>query len=158
MQTIQKILKPIAGTAAALAILAMAGCMSTPDRSAGRVLDDKMITSKVKGALDDAPVYKFHDVKVATYKGVVQLSGFVDTPEQKQKASEIVKRVEWVSDVVNNISLKPKDQYPSATGKSSGERNTSVESSTTTTTPSSDRNSTYERSTTTTNRTTNPNP
>src|SRR3954462_15972311 len=146
MQTIQKILKPVAGVAAAFAILAMAGCMSTPDRSAGRVLDDKMIASKVKGALNDAKIYKFDDVKVATYKGVVQLSGFVDTPEQKQKASDIVKRGEWVSDVVNNISLKPKDQYPSATGKSSGERktlrdrNTSIDSTTTTTTPSSDRN------------------
>ena len=155
-----KIWKPIAGTAAALAILAMAGCMSTPDRSAGRVLDDKMISSKVKGALDDAPVYKFNDVKVATYKGVVQLSGFVDTEEQKQKASDIVKRVEWVTDVVNNISIKPRDQYPSATGRSSGERNTSTSTSTspstTTTTPSTDRNSSFDH--TSTNRTTNPNP
>jgi len=149
MQTIQKIFKPIAGTAAALAIFAMAGCMSSPDRSAGRVLDDKMISSKVKGALNDAPVYKFNDVKVATYKGVVQLSGFVDTEEQKQKASEIAKRVEWVGDVVNNITLKPKDQYPTATGRDTGERNRSSDS---TTAPSSDRSSTS------TNRTTNPNP
>ena len=149
MQTIQKIFKPIAGTAAALAIFAMAGCMSSPDRSAGRALDDKMISSKVKGALNDAPVYKFNDVKVATYKGVVQLSGFVDTEEQKQKASEIAKRVEWVGDVVNNITLKPKDQYPTATGRDTGERNRSSDS---TTAPSSDRSSTS------TNRTTNPNP
>src|SRR6266480_1616449 len=106
MQTIPKILKPVAGLAAALVILAMAGCMSTADRSSGRVLDDKMITSKVKGALNDARVYKFDDVKVVTYKGVVQWSGFVDTDEQKQKAGEISKRVEWVRDVMNNISLK----------------------------------------------------
>ena len=136
MQTIQKILKPVAGLAAALAIIATAGCMSTADRSSGRVLDDKMITSKVKGALNDARVYKFDDVKVATYKGVVQLSGFVDTEEQKQKAGEISKRVEWVRDVMNNISLKPRDEYPSPTGRSSGERN--VDTSThTTTAPSS---------------------
>src|SRR5947207_8583760 len=107
MQTIPKFVKPLAGAAAALAIFAMAGCMSTPDRSAGRVLDDKLIASKVKGALNDARVYKFDDVRVATYKGVVQLSGFVDTEEQKQKAGEIAKRVDWVRDVVNNISLKP---------------------------------------------------
>ena len=126
MQTIPKILKPVAGLAAALAIIATAGCMSTADRSSGRVLDDKMITSKVKGALNDAKIYKFDDVKVATYKGVVQLSGFVDTEEQKQKAGEIAKRVDWVRDIVNNISLKPRDEYPTPTGRSSGERNTST--------------------------------
>ena len=146
MQTTSKILKPVAGLAAALAIIALAGCMSTADRSSGRVLDDKMITSKVKGALNDARVYKFDDVKVYTYKGVVQLSGFVDTDEQKQKAGEISKRVEWVRDVVNNISLKPRDDYPSPTGRSSGERN--VETST------SPRGS--SDATTSTNRTTNP--
>ena len=64
MQTIPKILKPVAGVAAGFAILAMAGCISTPDRSAGRVLDDKMIASKVKGALNDAKIFKFDDVKV----------------------------------------------------------------------------------------------
>ncbi|SRR5258706_4089820 len=130
MQTIPKFLKPIAGAAAALAMLAMAGCMSTPDRSAGRVLDDKMIASKVKGALNDARVYKFDDVKVTAYKGVVQLSGFVDTPEQKDKAGEVAKRVDWVRDVVNNISLKPRDDYPTPTGRSSGERNTDRSTST----------------------------
>jgi len=145
MQTIPKILKPVAGAVAALAILAMAGCMSTPDRSAGRVLDDKMIASKVKGALNDAKIYKFDDVKVATYKGVVQLSGFVDTEEQKQKAGEIAKRVDWVRDVVNNISLKPRDDYPTPTGRSSGERNGTT-SSDATTAPSNQ----------STNRTTNP--
>jgi len=135
MQTIPKIWKPVAGVAAAFAILAMAGCISTPDRSAGRVLDDKMIASKVKGALNDAKIFKFDDVKVATYKGVVQLSGFVDTDEQKQKAGEIAKRVDWVRDVVNNISLKPHDEYPTPTGRSSGERNTSTSSDATTAPP-----------------------
>ena len=153
MQTIPKILKPVAGVAAAFALLAMAGCISTPDRSAGRVLDDKMIASKVKGALNDAKIFKFDDVKVATYKGVVQLSGFVDTDEQKQKAGEIAKRVDWVRDVVNNISLKPRDEYPTPTGRSSGERNTSTSIHTGTT--SSDA-TTASPSSYSTNRTTNP--
>jgi len=134
MQTIPKFLKPIAGAVAAFAILAMAGCMSTPDRSAGRVLDDKLIASKVKGALNDARIFKFDDVKVTTYKGVVQLSGFVDTPEQKDKAGDIAKRVDWVRDVVNNISLKPRDDYPTPTGRSSGERNIDRSTSTDATT------------------------
>ena len=138
MQTIPKFVKPLAGAAAALAIFAMAGCMSTPDRSAGRVLDDKLIASKVKGALNDARVYKFDDVKVTTYKGVVQLSGFVDTEEQKQKAGEIAKRVDWVRDVVNNISLKPSETYPTPTGRASGERTS--DSTTVRSSPSTDTN------------------
>ena len=119
-------LKVIVGATAALALFAVTGCVSTPDRSSGRVLDDKMISSKVKGELDRAPVYKFTDVKVNTYKGVVQLSGFVDSEEQKQKATEIARHVGWVRDIVNNISLKPKDDYPTATGRAAGERETSV--------------------------------
>src|SRR4029079_8868641 len=85
MDTKGKVFKTLAGASAAIAILGLSGCLRTPDRSAGRVLYDKMITSKVKGALDVSPVYKYDDVKVATYKGVVQLSGFVDTEDQRRK-------------------------------------------------------------------------
>jgi len=142
MQTKVKISKTLAGASAALAIIALSGCMSTPDRSAGRVLDDKMIASKVKSALNNTPVYKFDDVKVATYKGVVQLSGFVDTPEQKAKAGDVTKRVEWVRDVVNNISIKQHDDMLTPTGRGTGERSTDRSSSTDATTHSSP-NATY---------------
>ena len=124
MRTTSKTKKMIIGATAGLALFAVTGCVSIPDRSAGRVYDDKRISSKVKGALDDAAVYKFDDVKVNTYRGVVQLSGFVDTEEQKQKASEIAKHVGWVRDIVNSISLKPRDEYPTATGRAAGERET----------------------------------
>jgi hyperosmotically inducible protein len=169
----KKIFKTLAGAAAAIAILSITGCMSTPDRSAGRVLDDKMIASKVKSALNNTPVYKFDDVKVATYKGVVQLSGFVDTDEQKRKAEDVAKRVDWVRDVVNNISIKPHDEIPTPTGRSAGERNStdrttssdattrsstySTPSSTTTySTPSSSTTSTNSPSSRSTDRSTNP--
>src|SRR2546427_5381645 len=102
-----KTLKIMVGLCSALAMFALTGCISTADRSAGRVLDDKLISSKVKKELDGAPVYKFTDVKVNTYRGVVQLSGFVDTEEQKQKAGDIAEQVGWVREVMNNISLKP---------------------------------------------------
>ncbi|HLP76447.1 MAG TPA: BON domain-containing protein [Candidatus Paceibacterota bacterium] len=101
----------LTGTSAMLALTALTGCEMTGhhsgDRSAGRALDDKVITSKVEGELKDEPVYKFADVDVKTFAGVVQLSGFVDTDEQKQRAGELAQNVEGVARVVNNITLKP---------------------------------------------------
>jgi hyperosmotically inducible periplasmic protein len=93
------------------AIFALTGCEMlnnhSGDRTAGRALDDKTITSTVQHDLNREPVYKFGSVDVKTYDGVVQLSGFVDTQDQKQRAGEIAQRAEGVTQVVNNISLKP---------------------------------------------------
>ena len=75
-------------------------------RTAGEFIDDKVLVQKVKSALDDSAVYKFPDVKVNTYQGTVQLSGFVETQEQKQKAQEIARTVRGVYNVQNNITLK----------------------------------------------------
>jgi hyperosmotically inducible protein len=75
-------------------------------RSAGRYIDDKVLVTKVKGALGDSAVYKFPDVKVNTYNGTVQLTGFVDTMEQKRKAEEIARNVQGVAAVQNQIALK----------------------------------------------------
>jgi len=75
-------------------------------RTAGRYLDDKVLVQKVKSALDDSEVYKFPDVKVNTYEGTVQLTGFVDTMEQKRKAEEIARNVRGVYNVQNQIALK----------------------------------------------------
>jgi hyperosmotically inducible periplasmic protein len=95
------------GLAASVAIMALTGCRSTADRTAGRQLDDRIVNSKVKDSLADSPVYKFPEVRVMTYGGVVQLSGFVNTDEQKTKATELARKVEGVHEVINNISLKP---------------------------------------------------
>ena len=75
-------------------------------RSAGRYIDDKMLVGKVKGALGDSAVYKFPDVNVHTYNGTVQLTGFVDTMDQKRKAEEIARNVSGVNAVQNQITLK----------------------------------------------------
>ena len=75
-------------------------------RTAGRYFDDKVLVQKVKSALSDSEVYKFPDVKVNTYEGTVQLTGFVDTQEQKTKAEEIARNVKGVSAVQNQIALK----------------------------------------------------
>ena len=93
------------------AVFALTGCEMlnnhSGDRTAGRALDDKTITSTVQHDLNREPVYKFSGVDVKTYDGVVQLSGFVDTNEQKQRAGDIARQAEGVTQVVNNITLKP---------------------------------------------------
>ena len=92
-------------------MVALTGCEMlndhSGDRTAGRALDDKTITSTVEHDLNREPVYKFNGVDVKTYAGVVQLSGFVDTSEQKSRAGDIARHAEGVTQVVNNITLKP---------------------------------------------------
>src|SRR5687768_6990441 len=101
--------------AASVAVMSLTGCVNTSERSAGRQLDDRIVNSKVKDALNDAPVYKFPEVRTMTYGGVVQLSGFVSSEDQKRQAAELARKVEGVHEVINNISLKP-----TATGRETG--------------------------------------
>lgn len=83
------------------------GC--TGDRyhkSTGEMVDDAGATSKVKAALLADPDVKGLAVKVKTYKGEVQLSGFVDTQAQKKRAGEIAQGVKGVQWVKNDIIVK----------------------------------------------------
>ena len=75
------------------------------ERSAGEFVDDKVVTEKVKDALGKDS-FKFPDVQVASFKGVVQLSGFVATDEQKDRAGDVAKNVSGVKKVENKITLK----------------------------------------------------
>jgi hyperosmotically inducible protein len=77
------------------------------NRSTGEYIDDSSLKARVDDALHDNPDYKFENVQVDVYRGTVQLSGFVDTDDQKSKAKDIVRSVQGVKDVVNNITLKP---------------------------------------------------
>ena len=74
--------------------------------STGEGIDDTATTGRVKKALHDDTQYKFADVKVTTFKGVVQLSGFADSRDAKNRAGEIAKTVEGVKDLQNNITVK----------------------------------------------------
>jgi len=108
------------------AMFALTGCEMLNhhgDRTMGRALDDKTITSTVKHDLNREPVYKFGDVDVKTFDGVVQLSGFVDTNEQKQRAGDIAQRAEGVTQVVNNITLKPQGNLQPTGGRPYDNRN-----------------------------------
>lgn len=92
---------------ALMAMLLGAGCAGNRyERSTGETIDDNATTFRVKNALGDDPIYKYPDVTVTTFKGRVQLGGFVNTQEQKSKAEDITRKVEGVKDVTNAIVLK----------------------------------------------------
>jgi osmotically-inducible protein OsmY len=94
-----------------LSILALgafsAGCAEThTSDSTGQYIDDSVITTKVKSALLGDDAVKSFAVSVETVKGVVQLSGFVNTSEQKAAAGRDVRTVKGVTDVHNNLIVK----------------------------------------------------
>lgn len=80
--------------------------VQTASRSAGEVVDDGMVTAKVKAALIADPTVEAHEVNVTTREGVVQLSGFVDTNEAKTTAGDLARRVTGVKDVQNDLQVK----------------------------------------------------
>lgn len=89
------------------AISAFTGCAGDRyDRSTGQYIDDKSLTVRVRSALDSNPDYKFSNVNVNIFRATVQLSGFVDNSDQKSKAEDIVKSVQGVKDVQNQITVK----------------------------------------------------
>lgn len=88
-------------------IVTCLGCAATPkSASTGEYLDDSVITTKVKSLLVKDDVLKAFQVSVETYRGVVQLSGFVDTQETIKRAGEIAQSVQGVNSVKNNLILK----------------------------------------------------
>jgi hypothetical protein len=103
--------RPLAVVCVALApILAgylAAGCAG--DRyheSTGESIDDTAMTARVKDALGKDPQFKYDDVHVTTFKGTVQLSGFVSSEDAKKHAVELAKNANGVHDVQDEISLK----------------------------------------------------
>ena len=75
-------------------------------QSTGEYIDDHGTSSRVKKALADDTQYKYGDVNVQTFKGVVQLNGFVNSRDQKNRAGDLAKKVEGVREVANNITVK----------------------------------------------------
>lgn len=79
---------------------------SATSESAGQYLDSSAVTAKVKASLVDQLGTSGFGIKVKTYKANVQLSGFVDSQETKQRAARIAAGVENVQRVINNILVK----------------------------------------------------
>jgi hyperosmotically inducible periplasmic protein len=87
-------------------VVALGACSATrTQESAGEVIDDSVLTAKVKTALIDDPVVKANEVNVETYRGVVQLGGFVDNADQKSRATTVARGVTGVKEVHNNLRV-----------------------------------------------------
>ena len=83
------------------------GCASTSTReSTGEYIDDSVITSKVKAAIFNEPSLKVLQINVETYKSVVQLSGFVASAGQMDKALELARAVGGVRSVKNGMQVR----------------------------------------------------
>ena len=88
-------------------VAASLGCASTPTReSSGQYIDDSVITTRVKAAILGDSSLKMFQISVETYKGVVQISGFVDSAQAVKKAGEVAAGVPGVKSVKNNLVAK----------------------------------------------------
>lgn len=89
------------------AVLVSTGCAGTSTKeSTGEYIDNSAITAKVKSALASDDVVKAREINVESFRGTVQLSGFVSTEAEKDRAGRIAKSVEGVKDVDNKIAVK----------------------------------------------------
>lgn len=93
--------------AALLLATTVAGCAgSRTQESTGQYVDDAAITTKVKTAIFNDPNLKANEIGVETYKGVVQLSGFVATQSEISRAVQVARSVNGVKSVKNDLHVK----------------------------------------------------
>ncbi len=100
-------LKRFSGLSLAVVLVSVLGCTSTPTQEgAGEYVTDSWITTKVKAALVDHPQVKANEVNVETFKGAVQLSGFVSSEAAMQQAVRIARGIKGVTSVKNDMRIK----------------------------------------------------
>ena len=91
----------------AVMLIASLGCASTrTHEGTGEYVDDSVITTKVKTAIFNEPGLKVSEINVETYKGVVQLSGFVRSDADIKGAVRVASSVGGVKSVTNDMQLK----------------------------------------------------
>ncbi|WP_301101648.1 BON domain-containing protein [Propionivibrio sp.] len=91
----------------ALVLVTAVGCASTSKQEGtGEYIDDSVITTKVKAAILNEPTLKVAEINVETFKGVVQLSGFVSSQAASSKAVEVARSVGGVKSVKNDMRIK----------------------------------------------------
>jgi osmotically-inducible protein OsmY len=102
-----KQLKYITTIILAVMLATVLGCASTPKQEGtGEYMDDSVITTKVKAAVLNEPSLKSAEINVETFKGVVQLSGFVSSEADIDKAAEVARGVKGVTSVKNDMRVK----------------------------------------------------
>lgn len=91
----------------ALTLITAVGCSSTSKQEGtGEYIDDTVITTKVKAAILNEPSLKVAEINVETFKGVVQLSGFVGEQSDIGKAAQVARGVKGVKSVKNDLRVK----------------------------------------------------
>jgi osmotically-inducible protein OsmY len=102
-----KIAQKIATGLFVASLFAVAGCASTATKEGtGEYVDDTVLTTKVKAGIFNEPTLKSMEINVETFKGAVQLSGFVAQPADIAKAGAIARGVKGVKSVKNDIRVK----------------------------------------------------
>lgn len=100
-------LRNIASFIMTVALLCSLGCAATSTReSTGEYIDDSVITTRVKEAIFRDPTLKSSEINVETYRGVVQLSGFVSSSSNMDKAVDLANGVNGVISVKNDMRSK----------------------------------------------------
>jgi len=91
----------------AVTLVSVVGCASTSrQEGTGEYVDDAVITTKVKAAIFNEPTLKSAEINVETFKGVVQMSGFVNSQADINKAVEVARSVKGVTAVKNDMRVK----------------------------------------------------
>lgn len=99
--------KSISAVFLAVVLVTTLGCASTSTKEGtGEYVDDSVITTKVKAAIFNEPSLKSAEINVETFKGVVQLSGFVSSEANIDKAVQVARSVHGVNSVKNAMRLK----------------------------------------------------
>jgi osmotically-inducible protein OsmY len=100
-------IKTLSAVFATVILLATLGCASTrTHEGTGQYVDDSVITTKVKAGILGEPGLKVSEINVETYKGVVQLSGFVSSRDDIRSAVRVASAVHGVKSVKNDMQLK----------------------------------------------------
>jgi len=89
-----------------LIVIFMACASTSKQESTGEYVDDSVITTKVKALLANDEFFKSFQIGVETFKGTVQLSGFVNSQQAIDKAVQIARSVKGVTSVKNDLIVK----------------------------------------------------
>ena len=105
--SMKRIPRQVAYFLGAIVLAATIGCASTASQEGtGEYVDDTVITTRVKTAILREPALKVLQINVETYKGVVQLSGFVDSQAMASKAVDVARSIPGVKSVRNDMRIR----------------------------------------------------